>query len=76
MILYNFVDTSVTSNGCWPGWTAISQNCYLTVVTTPLVRNNARTACVSWDWTGDVDLASIWDYYQWNEIKTLLVCTA
>ena len=70
----NFIpDTTIGENGCWQGWTPIDDTCYLAVVTSPLSRNSARTECKRWDWTGDVDLASLWSYGNWNEVRNLLV---
>ena len=73
---FNFKDRSITSTGCWPEWTPIGDNCYLAVVTSPLLRNSARSACKRWDWDGDVDLASLWYYSHWNDVKLLLVSLA
>ena len=73
MAIFNFKDTSITSTGCWPEWTAIGENCYLAVVTSPLLRNSARSACKRWDWGGDVDLASLWYSSHWSDVKLLLV---
>ena len=74
-LFFLYKDTSITSTGCWPGWAAKDHHCYLAVVTTPLVRNNARAACRAWDSTGEVDLASVWYQSHWTEILHLLVCT-